>query len=54
MLLAMSGVVDGSILASAGQKKARHHAESFFAAIIALDRDEDSAVSKGGRARKSR
>lgn len=34
------------------RQKAKHYAESFFAAVIALDRDEGGAVSKGVRARK--
>jgi hypothetical protein len=34
------------------RQRATHYAESFFAAVIALDRDEGNAVSKSSRARK--
>jgi hypothetical protein len=46
-LLIFSAPLAFVVLPSYIRQKARHYAESFFAAIVALDRDE------GGRARKS-
>jgi len=51
-LLIFSALLAFVVLPPYVRQKARHYAESFFAAVVALDRDEDGAVSKSSRARK--
>ena len=51
-LLVLAGLMRWVVLPQYGRQKASHYAESFFAALMALDRDTPAKTGRATRARK--